>query len=154
MSVSKRRVLTVCTANICRSPMAHAILHAEIVRRRLPMEVNSAGLLNMGGRAAAAEATVVCEKALTPLPKLHSRHLSQADVAWADVILVMDPWHREKITEGYMVRGEQHVRLLTEFDPLRRGDHIEDPVGGPTSAFEACYARLTDCIYGFLGRLG
>lgn len=118
------------------------------------MEVNSAGLLNMGGRVAATEASSVCSQALTPLPKLQSRHLSASDVEWADVILVMDPWHRDQIRDRYAVKGEHHVRLLSEFDPLSRGERIDDPVGCPTSAFQACYARLTDCIYAFLSRHG
>lgn len=130
--------------------MAHAILHARIGAHKLPMEVNSAGLLDMRGRSAAAEAGVVCERARTPLPKLHSRHLSAADIEWADVVLAMDPWQREQIAAKFSVKSEQHVLLLGAFDPRSRGDRIEDPVGCPTAAFEACYARLADCIDAFL----
>lgn len=116
------------------------------------MEVNSAGLLDMRGRAAAPDAVSICERSLTPLPKLHSRKLSEADVEWADVILVMDPWHRDQIVERYAVKGEHHVRLLSEFDPLSRGERIDDPVGRDAEEFETCYERLSDCIREFASR--
>lgn len=150
MLSAKRSVLMVCTANICRSPMAHAILHAEITRRGLALEVNSAGLLDMRGSPAASEAEQVCVAARTPLPKRESRHLSAADVAWADVILVMQPRHHEEIARRFVVKSEQHVRLLSDFDPKPRGVSIEDPVGGTLLDFERCYGRLRDCIRGFL----
>lgn len=132
--------------------MAQAIVQAEITKRGLPMEVNSAGLLNMGGRPAAAEAQLVCERAGTPLPKLESRCLSADDVEWADIILVTEPWHRDEVVQSFAVISDRNVRLLGEFDPWSRGESIDDPVGGSTEEFEACYERLRDCIEGFLSR--
>jgi len=132
--------------------MAQAILQAEIAKRRLPMEVNSAGLLNMGGRPAASEAKLVCERAGTPLPKLESRCMSVTDVEWADIILVTEPWQRDEIVQAFAVTSEREVRLLSEFDPWSQGESVNDPVGGSTEEFEACYERLRDCIEGFLSR--
>ena len=42
--VEPLRMLVVCTANICRSPMAHALLAAEADERGADLEVRSAGV--------------------------------------------------------------------------------------------------------------
>jgi hypothetical protein len=44
----------------------------------------------------------------------------------------------------------ERINLIGAFDPQRRGVEIEDPMGGDFAAFEACYARLRDCILRYL----
>jgi len=71
----------ICSANMCRSPMAHAILAAEAQRRGLPINVFSAGTWNFEGDMAAIDARLTCERHKTPMPKLLSTPLRKLDLS-------------------------------------------------------------------------
>ncbi len=42
------------------------------------------------------------------------------------------------------------INLLGMFDPKKRGDELEDPIGKDSVAFDLCYERLRDCILYYL----
>ncbi len=144
-----QRVLVICTANLCRSPMAHAIFHAEARTRALAMEIRSAGLMNMRGQPAAEHAQLVCTRARTPMPKVAAQQVNAHDVAWAEIIFVMDTFHQSELDRQFQEISNK-VHLLGNFDPKRRGERIQDPVGRSLTEFQACYDRLRDCIRHYL----
>ena len=139
----------VCTANMCRSPMAHAIGAAEIARRGWIIEVPSAGIHDFQGAMAAREARLTCEAYGTPMPKLLSTWFRALDPASLVHVLVMEHAHAEALRKQQFLPVER-VRLLGEFDPRQRGFEIQDPIGQDMAAFALCYERLRDCIVGFL----
>ena len=53
------RLLFVCTANICRSPMAEGLARDYARRRQWPVEVRSGGVMGLIGKPAASNAVAV-----------------------------------------------------------------------------------------------
>jgi protein-tyrosine-phosphatase len=86
-------IVFICSANVCRSPMAHAILAAEIERRRLPATVLSAGLWAYEEGAVALNVRLICEKHGTPVPKVQSTHVDDVDLAGATRVFAMERSH-------------------------------------------------------------
>jgi protein-tyrosine phosphatase len=143
------KVAFICSANMCRSPMAHAILHAEVDRRGLPITVCSAGTWNFEGTMAAIEARLACEKHETPMPKLLASPLKKLDLSDATRVLVMERAHIAEVLAATGVMPER-VSLLGAFDPKQGGEEIDDPIGSDQTAFDACYTRMRDCIGHYL----
>jgi len=143
-------VAFVCSANICRSLIAHAICTAEARRRGLKVGILSAALApEYEGMLAAREARLVCDRYRTPMPKFVSAHISHVDVSSARRIMVMERSHISPVLNAGKCPAER-ISLLGEFDPQQRGAEIEDPIGRDTAAFERCYERLRDCILRYL----
>ena len=138
----------ICSANACRSPMAHAIFAAEAAKRKLPVRVVSAGTWDFGGMPAVREAQLVCQRHHTPMTKLLSTHLTQVDLSQATRIFCMERAHLTTLVEAGVPLDR--IRLLGEFDPQQRGPEIDDPMGQNVEAFEQCYQRLRDCIVHYL----
>ena len=142
-------VAFICSANMCRSPMAHAILAAEVKHRGLPVTVLSAGTWDFGGAEAVREARLTCDRRETSMPKLLSTHIGNIDFSNVTRVFAMEHKHVSTLLAETAVAPER-VTLLGTHDPLQRGDEIDDPIGQNCEAFEACYDRLRDCIVHYL----
>lgn len=142
-------IAILCTANVCRSVMAHAIFEAEAARRALPVAVYSAGIADFTGTCPADAAWLTCLRHGTPISKPGSTFVRDLDLSDTVRIFTMEPFHREALAS---LRPEisAPVSLLGEFDPKQRGATIHDPMHQGLPAFESCYARLRDCIRHYL----
>jgi protein-tyrosine-phosphatase len=147
-----KTVLFVCTANICRSPMAAAILRRRIADMGLADQVNveSAGVWARDGQPAAEDAVTVLAGRGISLAEHRSRTLTEKMLEGADVVLAMEEAHRRSI----FYLAPKHLRkvlLLTELV----GDHndVDDPFGGPIEGYVNTEAYLEALIDAGLPRL-
>lgn len=93
-------ILTVCTGNICRSPLAEVLLRDALTG--LPCSVSSAGTMDLGARAMTPEAQrLATERGVAPeVADAHrARALTPAIVQSANLILVMAREHRRKVLD-------------------------------------------------------
>lgn len=129
-------ILTICVGNICRSPVAEALL-----KDRLPgCKVWSAGLHAVVGHGAEATAREIAEQYGLDL----SAHRAQQVAGWmcthADLVLVMEASHQQELQKLYpLARGK--IRRLGEFGP-QGAFEIADPYRQPRAAFEASHAAI------------
>ena len=137
-------ILTVCIGNICRSPLAQALL-----ARELPSTVVwSAGLGALVGHAADPMSVQVGESYGLDL----TAHRAQQINGWlcqsAELILVMEQGHKVAIEQQFpLVRGK--VFRLCEQDNL----DIADPYRQPITACETAYAAIARGVASWAPRI-
>jgi len=129
--------------------MAHAILVAEVEKRRLPVEVYSAGVFDFRGESAIDDTTNTCEMHGTSAPGEVATWVRDLPIDEINRFLVMEKMHAEVLTEGYAIEPER-VSLLGEFDPKHRGAEIADPFSRGRAVYERSYNQIYDCIIGYL----
>jgi protein-tyrosine phosphatase len=124
------RVLVVCTGNVCRSPIAEALLRAAFVDRMgsASPEVASAGTMGWTGSGADPHSIRAAAEHGIDISRHRARALDRADVASSSLILAMANEHVDTITSAVpSARSKtftlkELVRLLeaiprTEVDP-------------------------------------
>lgn len=114
-----KNLLTVCTGNICRSPVAEAALRQACPGRT----VSSAGLHALVGRGIDADSAAAATRFGVPLHDHRARQFDEALGRAADLILVMEAHHRNEII-GRWPHFTGKTFLLGQFE---NGKEIPDP---------------------------
>jgi protein-tyrosine phosphatase len=137
------KVLAVCHGNICRSPVAAALLAREL--EALGVEVQSAGFIGFN-RPAPAEAVAAAERHAVNLADHRSRLLTNDLARGADLIVVMDAGQRRLVCERFG-RFPRDIVLLGDLDPAPvEARTVRDPIDQSRDVFDKTYDRIARCV--------
>ncbi len=155
--MKKVSVLMVCTANICRSPMAEALLrlHAERAGLRRRLQVHSAGtqVKRGGGERPDARAVKAAASLGADASRIRSRALRSQDFERHDYIVAMDAGHREHLEQACPVEFVPKLHLLLDFAPETGLIEVPDPYFGNYAGFERVLGLVDAGVAGLLLQL-
>ena len=142
-------ILMVCTGNICRSPMAEGLLRQMLSKKRAAnVHIHSAGTHGLDDQPAAAFAIQAAAEMGIDISGHRARSLDRDMVSKADLILVMEPFHREIVARAVPRGKSDKLRLLADFERPRQSDIIDDPYTRPLKVYRACLNRIQRCLEG------
>ncbi|MFP8834440.1 low molecular weight protein-tyrosine-phosphatase [Hydrogenophaga sp. XSHU_21] len=150
------RILLVCMGNICRSPLASAVLQAEVGRRGLQdrVVVDSAG--TYGGRAGepadGRAVRLALERGYGAIAHERARQVREDDFERFDVILAMDFYNRGQLYQRCPVELHHKVHLYLDYAGLGERE-VPDPYAGPIEGFEQVLSMCEQASGALLDRL-
>lgn len=145
-----KKLLFICSGNICRSPMAEGMARVFADQAGLDVEARSAGTLGIEGQPAHDRIVRACRRVGVELGGHRSQGLSAELIAWADRVLVMELAHAELVRERYPEVDEK-MALLGIFGGLHE---IDDPIGGWWFEYSRSVGEVERCVRGLLERVG
>lgn len=170
------RTLTVCTGNICRSPVAERLLQAALGDS---VTVASAGVRGMVGDPLHPEMVALLERSGIPADGFAARQVSSADVRSADLVLALTREHRAQLVQQTPAALRRSFTLLEfarivaspDLPPVAAGDvgvrlrdlvplaaryrslagraetqDVPDPYGRDRAAYELAYGLISDAV--------
>ncbi|HUK21718.1 MAG TPA: low molecular weight protein arginine phosphatase [Gemmatimonadales bacterium] len=147
-----KRILLVCTGNICRSPLAAALMQRTVQERGVDgIEVSSAGTGAWDGAPASEGAYLVGLEQGLDLSGHRARLLTRDVVEQSDLILTMARHHRARVDE---LGGEGRVFVLGEYAG-RSGEaaEVSDPFGGDLQVYRDTCAELGGLVGAAVDRI-
>ncbi|MCQ2997364.1 low molecular weight phosphotyrosine protein phosphatase [Pseudomonas phytophila] len=132
-------VLVICVGNICRSPMAEALLLHRISPH---VQVTSAGTHAVLGSPMDPLAQAVLQMHQVRTPRHQARQVERAMLHRAELILLMEPSQLNSVLKlAPEVRGKTFL-----IGKWQQQLEIADPYRQPQLAFEQTYEQLSRCV--------
>lgn len=151
----KSLILTVCTGNTCRSPMAAQLLQAALKEAGGALdtlEVASAGVAAIDGMPASTHSITAAHALKLDLNGHQSQALSAELLERAYAIFGMTQSHVD-ILQASFPGLCQHVYRFREFLPKENGREIPDPYGQNLTAYQNCLSSMHAAIPSVIGFL-
>lgn len=122
-----KSVLFVCTANMCRSPLAEGLFLRHLGDHKDGWRVESAGTWATPGMAASQKSIQVLKEKGVDLGFHRTRAVDEGMMREFSLILVMEQGHKEALQVEFP-KYRHKVYLLSEM--IGEDFEIDDPVGG------------------------
>ena len=139
-----KRILTLCLGNICRSPLAEALLARELPEHT----VCSAGLAALVGNPADPLSVEVAAAHGLDIRAHRAQQVSSWLCQQVQLIMVMEQAHKTQLEQQFpVVRGK--VFSLGQFGQF----DIADPYQQPIEAFDTAYAAIAQGVADWVPRI-
>ena len=160
----KLRIMTVCTGNICRSPMAEVVLRDRLVAAGLDGQViiDSTGTTGYEvGSAMDPRARRILQDAGYSGPGVvahRARQVRAADLGERDLVLAATTEHVHALHRELGLRpgdddAAPHVRLIRSFDPASGATALAAPWYGAATDFVQGPAAIEATMDGLLAHI-
>lgn len=135
-------VLFVCTANICRSPMAAGLLLARLQKERADWQawrVGSAGTWALVGEMAARNSRLVMAERGLDINAHRAQTVTAEILNQFKLILTMEPGQKEALQVEFPAFAKR-VFLLSEMEG--KVSAVADPYGGPIEGYRETAEKI------------
>ncbi len=141
-----RRVLFICTANLCRSVLGEYLLRHYLAEgKRLGYEVRSAGVAASPG-VCAPDGVIESLRRFGVDATVHrSQPVTRELVLWADLILTMESRHQMDLALRFPSSvGKTH--MIRGFTRIEGPGDVHDPAGGYDEILSTTTPEIEDAV--------
>ncbi len=139
-------IMFICTGNICRSAMAHAMLEKKIKEINKDIEVYSCGIFAENGDVSTNEAVQTMKEYDIDLKKHKATNIQNSNIKDMDIILCATTAHKNNVINMYPELKEK-IFTMKEYAGYDNNDlDIKDPWGYGIDVYKRCSKEIEECI--------
>lgn len=154
--MQQKKVLFVCTGNICRSPTAHAVMQSLVDERGLQaeIEIDSAGThaYHIGEAPDHRSQQTALSRGYN-MSSLRARKVVPEDFDYYDYILAMDNSNLHALPQVDLNSCKSKVGLFLEYAQKYNVSEVPDPYYGGQQGFDYVLDLVEDACDGLLKQM-
>lgn len=144
-----KSVLVVCIGNICRSPVAEALLKHYSDKYQLGLTVASAGVHAMVGQNPQPHSQELASQHGIDISDYCAEQITQEMVNQYELIIALDDFIRQDLLQRYPFAAGKIKKLGFLNDDI----DIDDPYKKDKTAFVQMYSDIEDCLQSWLEKV-
>lgn len=139
-----KKIMFICTGNICRSAMAHALMQKILEEEKLSLEVYSSGLYAETGDYATYNAIAAMKEYEVDLSTHKATNTRESNIKEMDLILCATLGHKMMLLQMYPDLAEK-IYTMKEYVGDNDKD-IKDPWGYDLETYKNCAKEIYNCV--------
>jgi len=143
----EKLVVFICTANVCRSPMAEKLFEEALTKSSSKQKISvfSAGISAMDGDKASDNSIDACKEVGLDLSDHRSAAITRATIENASVIFCMTESHRALLHMYFELPEDSPIFLMREF--MEDGSReLPDPYGQSLDVYRECRNDMVEAL--------
>lgn len=147
------KIMFICTGNICRSAMAHAMFTKLIKEKNKKIEVYSCGIYAENGDTSTYEAIETMRECGIDLKNHRATNIRNSNIKDMDVILCATTSHKNNVISMYPELKEKTF-TMKEYAGYSQNDlDIKDPWGYGIDVYKKCAKEIKECLNKIIEKL-
>jgi protein-tyrosine-phosphatase len=141
-----KKVMFICTGNICRSAMAQAMLEKKVNDKHKSIVVYSCGIFAETGDFPTYNAIEAMEEYKIDLTKHKATNIRDSEIKDMDLILCATMSHKLNVLNMYPELKEK-IYTIKEYADFPENDlDIKDPWGYDIEIYRFCASEIDKCL--------
>lgn len=147
------KIMFICTGNICRSAMAHAMFDKKIKESNKNIQVYSCGVFAENGDVPTHEAIETMKEYGIDLKSHRSTNIKNSNIEDMDLILCATHSHKRNVLLMYP-ELEGKVYTMKEYAGYDKNNlDIKDPWGYGIDVYKKCAKEIEECLDKIIARI-
>ena len=141
------KIMFICTGNICRSAMAHAMFEKMVKEQNKNVQVYSCGIYAQNGDIPTYEAIETMNEYGINLRNHRATNIRRSRIKEMDIILCATESHKQSVLHMYPKLKEK-VFTMKEYAKLDNNGQdmdIKDPWGYDMNVYQNCAREIEEC---------
>lgn len=143
-----KKIVFICTGNICRSPMGHHYMQKRVIDKNICNNylIDSCGTYASTGDRATKNAIEAMKKYDVNMQNHRAKHITEIDLNKYDLIVCLTQNHKTHIALLYPSIQDRVFTLKEYVNPESGYKDIDDPWGLSMQVYEQCASEIVEYV--------
>lgn len=143
-----KKIMFICTGNVCRSPMAKYYFNKVIETKKLQDKYigTSCGIYSVKGEHATDNAIEAMKDYDVDMTSHKATRIQDSQIMSCDLIITLTIYHKNVVVKMYPELAEKVYTLKEYVNPKVEYKDIDDPWGLDINTYKFCAKEITENI--------